>query len=244
MKRTKVVDALKSTDFGKEINVKGWVRTHRSSKAVDFIALNDGSTIKNIQVVVDPTKFDAQTLKDITTGACISAVGTLVESQGAGQTVEVQCTELKIYGLCGSDYPMQKKGQTFEYMRQYGHLRLRTNTFGAVMRIRHNMAMAIHTYFHEHGFCYFHTPLITASDCEGAGQMFQVTTMNLYDLKKDEDGKINYDGDFFGKQTSLTVSGQLEGELGATALGAIYTFGPTFRAENSNTPRHLAEFWI
>ena len=244
MKRTKVVDALKSTDFGKEINVKGWVRTHRSSKAVDFIALNDGSTIKNIQVVVDPAKFDAQMLKNITTGACISAVGTLVESQGAGQTVEIQCEQLEVYGLCGSDYPMQKKGQTFEYMRQYGHLRLRTNTFGAVMRIRHNMAMAIHTYFHEHGFFYFHTPLITASDCEGAGQMFQVTTMNLYDLKKDEDGKINYDNDFFGKQTSLTVSGQLEGELGATVLGSIYTFGPTFRAENSNTPRHLAEFWM
>ena len=244
MKRTKVVDALKSTDFGKEINVKGWVRTHRSSKAVDFIALNDGSTIKNIQVVVDPAKFDAQMLKNITTGACISAVGILVESQGAGQTVEIQCEQLEVYGLCGSDYPMQKKGQTFEYMRQYGHLRLRTNTFGAVMRIRHNMAMAIHTYFHEHGFFYFHTPLITASDCEGAGQMFQVTTMNLYDLKKDEDGKINYDNDFFGKQTSLTVSGQLEGELGATALGSIYTFGPTFRAENSNTPRHLAEFWM
>ena len=244
MKRTKVVDALKSTDFGKEINVKGWVRTHRSGKAVDFIALNDGSTIKNIQVVVDPAKFDAQMLKNITTGACISAVGTLVESQGAGQTVEIQCEQLEVYGLCGSDYPMQKKGQTFEYMRQYGHLRLRTNTFGAVMRIRHNMAMAIHTYFHEHGFFYFHTPLITASDCEGAGQMFQVTTMNLYDLKKDEDGKINYDNDFFGKQTSLTVSGQLEGELGATALGSIYTFGPTFRAENSNTPRHLAEFWM
>ncbi len=244
MKRTKVVDALKSTDFGKEINVKGWVRTHRSSKAVDFIALNDGSTIKNIQVVVAPAKFDAQMLKNITTGACISAVGTLVESQGAGQTVEIQCEQLEVYGLCGSDYPMQKKGQTFEYMRQYGHLRLRTNTFGAVMRIRHNMAMAIHTYFHEHGFFYFHTPLITASDCEGAGQMFQVTTMNLYDLKKDEDGKINYDNDFFGKQTSLTVSGQLEGELGATALGSIYTFGPTFRAENSNTPRHLAEFWM
>ena len=244
MKRTKVVDALKSTDFGKEINVKGWVRTHRSSKAVDFIALNDGSTIKNIQVVVDPAKFDAQMLKNITTGACISAVGTLVESQGAGQTVEIQCEQLEVYGLCGSDYPMQKKGQTFEYMRQYGHLRLRTNTFGAVMRIRHNMAMAIHTYFHEHGFFYFHTPLITASDCEGAGQMFQVTTMNLYDLKKDEDGKINYDNDFFGKQTSLTVSGQLEGELGATALGSIYTFGPTFRAENSNTPRHLAECWL
>ena len=244
MKRTKVVDALKSTDFGKEINVKGWVRTHRSSKAVDFIALNDGSTIKNIQVVVDPAKFDAQMLKNITTGACISAVGTLVESQGAGQTVEIQCEQLEVYGLCGSDYPMQKKGQTFEYMRQYGHLRLRTNTFGAVMRIRHSMAMTIHTYFHEHGFFYFHTPLITASDCEGAGQMFQVTTMNLYDLKKDEDGKINYDNDFFGKQTSLTVSGQLEGELGATALGSIYTFGPTFRAENSNTPRHLAEFWM
>ena len=244
MKRTKVVDALKSTDFGKEINVKGWVRTHRSSKAVDFIALNDGSTIKNIQVVVAPSKFDAQVLKNITTGACISATGVLVESQGAGQTVEVQCEALEIYGLCGSDYPMQKKGQSFEYMRQYGHLRLRTNTFGAVMRIRHNMAMAIHTYFHEHGFFYFHTPLITASDCEGAGQMFQVTTMNLYDLKKDQDGKINYDNDFFGKQTSLTVSGQLEGELGATALGAIYTFGPTFRAENSNTPRHLAEFWM
>ena len=244
MKRTKVVDALKSTDFGKEINVKGWVRTHRSSKAVDFIALNDGSTIKNIQVVVDPAKFDAQMLKNITTGACISAVGTLVESQGAGQTVEIQCEQLEVYGLCGSDYPMQKKGQTFEYMRQYGHLRLRTNTFGAVMRIRHNMAMAIHTYFHEHGFFYFHTPLITASDCEGAGQMFQVTTMNLYDLKKDGDGKINYDNDFFGKQTSLTVSGQLEGEIGATALGSIYTFGPTFRAENSNTPRHLAEFWM
>ena len=244
MKRTKVVDALKSTDFGKEINVKGWVRTHRSSKAVDFIALNDGSTIKNIQVVVDPAKFDAQMLKNITTGACISAVGTLVESQGAGQTVEIQCEQLEVYGLCGSDYPMQKKGQTFEYMRQYGHLRLRTNTFGAVMRIRHNMAMAIHTYFHEHGFFYFHTPLITASDCEGAGQMFQVTTMNLYDLKKDEDGKINYDNDFIGKQPSLTESGQLEGELGATALGSIYTFGPTFRAENSNTPRHLAEFWM
>jgi asparaginyl-tRNA synthetase len=244
MKRTKVVDVLKSKDFGSTVNVKGWVRTHRSSKAVDFIALNDGSTIKNVQIVVDPNKFDAEMLKQITTGACISAVGELVESQGAGQSVEIQCAELEIYGLCGSDYPMQKKGQSFEYMRQYAHMRLRTNTFGAVMRIRHNMAMAIHTYFHEHGFFYFNTPLITASDCEGAGQMFQVTTKNLYDLKKDEEGKIIYDDDFFGKQTSLTVSGQLEGELGATALGAIYTFGPTFRAENSNTPRHLAEFWM
>ena len=244
IKRTKVVDALKRTDFGQTVCVKGWVRTHRSSKAVDFIALNDGSTINNIQIVVDPTKVDAEMLKQITTGACICAVGTLVESQGKGQTSEIQCESLEIYGLCGNDYPMQKKGQSFEYMRQYAHLRLRTNTFGAVMRIRHNMAMAIHTYFHEHGYFYFNSPLITASDCEGAGQMFQVTTKNLYNLKKTEDGKIDYSDDFFGKQTSLTVSGQLEGELGATALGAIYTFGPTFRAENSNTPRHLSEFWM
>lgn len=244
MKRTKVVDVLKLNDFGTEVNVKGWVRTHRSSKAVDFIALNDGSTIKNVQIVVDPTKIDENTLKQVTTGACISVVGELVESQGAGQSVEIQCRSLEVYGTCGSDYPMQKKGQSFEAMRKNAHLRLRTNTFGAVMRIRHNMAIAIHKYFHEHGFFYFHSPLITASDCEGAGQMFQVTTKNLYDLKKDEQGKIIYDDDFFGQPTSLTVSGQLEGELGATALGAIYTFGPTFRAENSNTPRHLAEFWM
>ena len=244
MKRIKIIDVLKSTEYGKEVCVKGWVRTHRSSKAVDFIALNDGSTINNVQIVVDPTKFDEQLLKDITTGACICAEGTLVESQGAGQSSEIQATNLLVYGLCGNDYPMQKKGQSFEAMRKNAHMRLRTNTFGAVMRIRHNMAMAIHTYFHEHGFYYFHTPLITASDCEGAGNMFQVTTKNLYDLKKDEQGKIIYDDDFFGQPTSLTVSGQLEGELGATALGAIYTFGPTFRAENSNTPRHLAEFWM
>lgn len=244
MKRTKVVDVLKSTDFGKEVVVKGWVRTHRSSKAVDFIALNDGSTIKNIQIVVDPSKVNADTLKSITTGACLCVTGTLVESQGKGQSVEIQCKDIEVYGLCGSDYPMQKKGQSFEYMRQHAHLRLRTNTFGAVMRIRHNMAIAIHQYFHEHGFFYFHTPLITASDAEGAGEMFQVTTQNLNDLKKGEDGKVCYEDDFFGKMTSLTVSGQLEGELGATALGQIYTFGPTFRAENSNTPRHLAEFWM
>lgn len=244
IKKTKVADVLQRTDFGTIVNVRGWVRTHRSSKSVDFIALNDGSTIKNVQVVVDPSNFDENMLKQITTGACISVNGELVESQGAGQSVEIQCREIEIYGLCGSDYPMQKKGQSFEYMRQYAHMRLRTNTFGAVMRIRHNMAIAIHKYFHDNGFFYFHTPLITASDCEGAGQMFQVTTKNLYDLKKDESGKITYDDDFFGKQTSLTVSGQLEGELGATALGAIYTFGPTFRAENSNTPRHLAEFWM
>ncbi|PMC23307.1 asparagine--tRNA ligase [Hoylesella buccalis] len=244
MKRTKVVDVLKSTDFGKDVVVKGWVRTHRSSKAVDFIALNDGSTIKNIQIVVDPSKINADTLKSITTGACLCVTGTLVESQGKGQSVEIQCKDIEVYGLCGSDYPMQKKGQSFEYMRQHAHMRLRTNTFGAVMRIRHNMAFAIHQYFHEHGFFYFHTPLITASDAEGAGEMFQVTTQNLNDLKKGEDGKVCYEDDFFGKMTSLTVSGQLEGELGATALGQIYTFGPTFRAENSNTPRHLAEFWM
>ena len=243
-RRTKIVDVLQRTDFGSEVNVKGWVRTHRSSKVVDFIALNDGSTINNVQVVVDPTKFGTELLKQITTGACVSATGKLVESQGQGQNSEIQCTELQLLGGCGSDYPMQKKGQTFEYMRQHAHLRLRTNTFGAVMRIRHNMAFAIHQYFHEHGFFYFHTPIITASDAEGAGEMFQVTTKNLNDLKKDEDGKVNYNDDFFGKMTSLTVSGQLEGELGATALGQIYTFGPTFRAENSNTPRHLAEFWM
>ena len=244
IRRTKIADALSSTHFCTDINVKGWVRTHRSSKVVDFIALNDGSTINNIQIVVDPTKFADELLKQITTGACIGVTGKLVESQGQGQTSEIQCEDIVVYGGCGSDYPMQKKGQSFEYMRQHAHLRLRTNTFGAVMRIRHNMAIAIHQYFHEHGFFYFHTPLITASDAEGAGEMFQVTTKNLYDLKKDEEGKIIYTDDFFGKMTSLTVSGQLEGELGATALGQIYTFGPTFRAENSNTPRHLAEFWM
>lgn len=244
MKRTKIVDLLKRTDFGSDVCVKGWVRTRRGSKSVNFIALNDGSTIKNVQVVADVEKFDPEVLKLITTGACLSVEGNLVESQGAGQSVEIQATKIDVLGTCGADYPMQKKGQSFEYMRQHAHMRLRTNTFGAVFRIRHNMAIAIHKYFHDHGFFYFNTPIITASDCEGAGQMFQVTTKNLYDLKKDKDGKIDYSDDFFGKTTSLTVSGQLEGELGATALGAIYTFGPTFRAENSNTPRHLAEFWM
>ena len=244
MKRIKIIDLLQRTDFGTEVTVMGWVRTKRGSKAVNFIALNDGSTIKNVQVVADVEKFDPEMMKLITTGACLSVTGTMVESIGSGQAVEIQATDIKVYGECAADYPMQKKGQTFEYMRQHAHMRLRTNTFGAVMRIRHNMAMAIHTYFHQHGYFYFHTPIITASDCEGAGQMFQVTTKNLYDLKKDENGSIIYDDDFFGKQASLTVSGQLEGELGATALGQIYTFGPTFRAENSNTPRHLAEFWM
>ncbi len=242
--RTKIIDLLQREDHGAAVNVKGWVRTHRASKTVHFVALNDGSTINNVQVVADADKFGEELLKQITTGACLSVNGTLVQSVGSGQSVEVQATDIEVLGLCGSDYPMQKKGQTMEYMRQHAHMRLRTNTFGAVFRIRHHMAMAIHQYFHEHGFFYFHTPIITGSDCEGAGQMFQVTTKNLYDLKKDEDGKIDYSDDFFGKTTSLTVSGQLEGELAATALGAIYTFGPTFRAENSNTPRHLAEFWM
>ncbi|MBQ2120925.1 MAG: asparagine--tRNA ligase, partial [Bacteroidaceae bacterium] len=188
MKRTKIVDLLSSTEYGKEVCVKGWVRTRRGSKAVNFIALNDGSTIKNIQVVADVEKFDEELLKQITTGACLSVNGTLVESEGAGQSSEIQANEIEVLGTCGADYPMQKKGQTFEYMRQHAHMRLRTNTFGAVFRIRHNMAMAVHQFFHERGFFYFHTPIITASDCEGAGQMFQVTTKNLYDLKKDEEG--------------------------------------------------------
>ena len=242
--RTKIVDLLKRRDFGAMVNVKGWVRTRRGSKQVNFIALNDGSTINNVQIVVDLANFDEELLKQITTGACISVNGELVESVGAGQAAEIQAREMVVLGTCDNTYPLQKKGHSMEFLREIAHLRPRTNTFGAVFRIRHNMAIAIHKFFHDRGFFYFHTPLITASDCEGAGQMFQVTTMNLYDLKKDENGSIIYDNDFFGKQASLTVSGQLEGELAATALGAIYTFGPTFRAENSNTPRHLAEFWM
>ncbi|MBO7559076.1 MAG: asparagine--tRNA ligase [Bacteroidaceae bacterium] len=244
IRRTKIVDVLKREDYGTIVNVKGWVRSKRSSKSVNFIALNDGSIIKNVQIVADVEKFDEELFKLITTGACLSVNGELVKSPGEGQASEIQATEIEVLGTCPSDYPMQKKGQSFEFMRQHAHLRLRTNTFGAVFRIRHNMAIAIHKFFHDRGFFYFHSPIITASDCEGAGQMFQVTTKNLYDLKKDENGSIIYDDDFFGKSTSLTVSGQLEGELGATALGQIYTFGPTFRAENSNTPRHLAEFWM
>ena len=244
IKRTRISDLLKSKEYGAEVNVRGWVRTRRSSKQVAFVALNDGSTINNVQVVIDADKFDEEIVKQFTTGACLSVNGLLVESIGGGQSVEIQATEIELLGACDSTYPLQKKGQTMEFMRTVAHLRPRTNTFGAVFRIRHNMAYAIHKFFHDKGFYYFHTPIITASDCEGAGQMFQVTTMNLYDLKKDEEGSIKYDSDFFGKQASLTVSGQLEGELAATALGAIYTFGPTFRAENSNTPRHLAEFWM
>ena len=243
--RTVIVEALKRRDFGAQVNIKGWVRTRRGNKNVSFIALNDGSTIHNIQVVVDIAKFDEELLKQVTTGACISVVGVLTESMGQGQAVEVQAEAIEVYGTADPEtYPLQKKGHTLEFLRDIAHLRPRTNTFGAVFRMRHQMSMAIHTFYHERGFCYFHTPIITGSDCEGAGQMFQVTTMDLKHLKETDCGCIDYSEDFFAKPTSLTVSGQLEGELGALALGSIYTFGPTFRAENSNTPRHLAEFWM
>ena len=245
MKRIRIADLFTQKPIGEVVNVKGWVRTKRGNKQVAFIALNDGTTIKNIQVVADLANFDEEQMRLVTTGACLSVVGELVASQGGGQDIEIQCKEFEVYGTADPmTYPLQKKGHSMEYLREIAHLRPRTNTFGAVFRIRHHMAMAIHRFFHERGFFYFHTPLITASDCEGAGQMFQVTTMNLYDLKKDENGSIIYDNDFFGRQASLTVSGQLEAELAAMALGAVYTFGPTFRAENSNTPRHLAEFWM
>ena len=244
VKRTKVKDLLR-TEPGVEVLAKGWVRTKRGNKNVSFIALNDGSTINNIQIVADVAAFDDELMKKITTGACIAAYGKLVESQGSGQAVEIQAKELVLYGEADPNtYPLQKKGHSMEFLRSIAHLRPRTNTFGAVLRIRHAMAFAIHKYFNDRGFVYLHTPLITASDCEGAGEMFQVTTMDLNNLPKKEDGSIDFGQDFFGKQTSLTVSGQLEGELGAMALGEIYTFGPTFRAENSNTPRHLAEFWM
>ena len=228
-----------------DIVVKGWVRTKRGNKNVAFIALNDGSTINNIQVVCDLQKFDESLMKQITTGACLCVKGDLVPSMGSGQAVEVQAREIEVYGTADVEsYPLQKKGHSMEFLREIAHLRPRTNTFGAVLRIRHAMAFAIHKFFNDKGFFYLHTPLITASDCEGAGEMFQVTTLDLDNLPRTEDGVIDYSQDFFGRQTSLTVSGQLEGELGATALGCIYTFGPTFRAENSNTPRHLAEFWM
>ncbi|MDO5772313.1 MAG: asparagine--tRNA ligase [Bacteroidales bacterium] len=246
IKRTKIVDIFDPALIGQKVCVKGWVRTRRGNKNVQFVALNDGSTIKNIQIVVDLAKFSEEELKPITTGSSIHVEGMLVASQGKGQTSEIQAETIEIYGTADSEaYPLQKKGHTLEFLREKAHLRPRTNTFGAVLRVRSALAFAIHRFFQERGFFYLHTPLITASDCEGAGAMFQVTTLDLNNLPKDEEtGKIDYSQDFFGKQTSLTVSGQLEGELGATALGAIYTFGPTFRAENSNTPRHLAEFWM
>lgn len=246
--RRKTVKELLS-DSGKyagtEVDVKGWVRTRRGNKNVQFVALNDGSTINNLQIVFDLSKFSDEDLKPVTTGSSIHVQGLLVESQGKGQTVEVQAEELEIYGTADpAEYPLQKKGHSLEFLREIAHLRPRTNTFGAVLRIRHALAFAIHKFFNDKGFYYFHTPLITESDCEGAGAMFQVTTLPLEDLPRTEDGSVDYSQDFFGAPTSLTVSGQLEGELGATALGCIYTFGPTFRAENSNTPRHLSEFWM
>jgi asparaginyl-tRNA synthetase len=245
MKRTKIVDILNTADFNRQICVKGWVRTRRGNKNIAFIALNDGSTIHSIQVVVEIAQFGEDFLKPITTGACICVTGLLVESQGQGQTCEIQAAEIEIYGTADpAVYPLQKKGHSLEFLREIAYLRPRTNTFGAIFRIRHHLAFAIHEYFNKQGFFYFHTPLITGSDAEGAGSMFQVTTLDVSNPPKTEDGKVDYSQDFFGHATNLTVSGQLEGELGAMALGGIYTFGPTFRAENSNTPRHLAEFWM
>ena len=243
--RLRIKELLRGELVGQSVCIKGWVRTKRGNKAVSFIALNDGSTIHNIQIVADNDKFEASLLSKITTGASLSIVGELVASQGKGQSVEIQASEIEVLGTSDPEtYPLQKKGHSLEFLREIAHLRPRTNTFGAIYRMRHEMSMAIHTYFHERGFYYFHAPLITASDCEGAGQMFQVTTLPLNDLPRTEDGSIDHSQDFFGKPTALTVSGQLEGELAAMSMGAIYTFGPTFRAENSNTPRHLAEFWM
>jgi len=245
MKRKRVKELLANQATGEKVLVKGWVRTKREIKNVAFVALNDGSTINNIQIVIDLSAFEADLLKDITTGASIGVTGTLEPSQGKGQSVEILATELTLYGKCDPDsYPLQKKGHSMEFLREIAHLRFRTNTFGAVMRIRHAMAFGIHKYYNDRGFFYLHTPIITGSDAEGAGEMFHVTTFDLNDPPRTKDGAIDYDADFFGKPANLTVSGQLEGELGALALGEIYTFGPTFRAENSNTPRHLAEFWM
>lgn len=244
IRRTKISD-LSQCEFGSQVSVKGWVRTRRGNKQVNFIALNDGSTINNIQVVADIAKFGEECLKPITTGACIHVIGQYVKSEGKGQSGEIQADKIEIYGAADpQEYPLQKKGHTLEFLREIAHLRPRTNTFGAIFRMRHHMSYAVHKYFNDHGFYYLHTPIITASDAEGAGSMFQATTLDFNNVPRTEDGKIDYSQDFFGRQTNLTVSGQLEGELGAMSLGAVYTFGPTFRAENSNTPRHLAEFWM
>ncbi len=241
----RISEILASTEVNRAVTVKGWVRSKRGNKSVAFIALNDGSCQGNIQVVVDFAKIDEELLKPITTGACIRVDGELVASLGQGQGVEVQASSIELYGAADPEsYPLQKKGHSLEFLREIAHIRPRTNTFGAVLRIRHAMAFAIHQYFNGKGFYYLHTPIITGSDCEGAGQMFNVTTFDISNPPRTEDGKVNYAEDFFGKSCNLTVSGQLEGELGAMAMGQIYTFGPTFRAENSNTPRHLAEFWM
>ena len=245
MKSLRIAELLQSPATDAEVVVKGWVRTKRGNKNVAFIALNDGSCVANMQVVVDLAKFDEELLRKVTTGACLCVDGRLVASCGAGQGVEVQAEKIEIYGTADPEtYPLQKKGHSLEFLRDIAYLRPRTNTFGAIFRIRHAMAYAIHKYFNDKGFYYLHTPLITASDCEGAGAMFQVTTLDLNNLPKTEEGAVDYSQDFFGRPCSLTVSGQLEGELGALSLGQIYTFGPTFRAENSNTPRHLSEFWM
>ena len=236
---------MSTSPSDQNVCVKGWVRTRRGNKNVVFIAVNDGSTIHNIQVVADPNAFDENLIKRIQTGCSVSIQGKLVPSQGSGQPVEVQASEIHIYGEADPEtYPLQKKGHSLEFLREIAHLRPRTNTFGAVFRVRHAMSFAIHQYFNDRGFYYLHTPIITGSDAEGAGAMFRVTTLDASTPPKKEDGTIDYDQDFFGRETNLTVSGQLEGELGALALGLIYTFGPTFRAENSNTARHLAEFWM
>lgn len=243
-KREKISKLLKS-EAGTEIVVKGWVRTKRGNKNISFVALNDGSTVNNIQIVFDMTRFTEEQLKPVTTGSCISVLGNLTASPGGGQAVEILAKELYVYGTADPEtYPLQKKGHSMEFLREIGHLRPRTNTFGCIFRIRHAMSFAIHKFFNDKGFFNLHTPIITASDAEGAGAMFQVTTLDLNNIPRNPEGKIDYTADFFGRSSNLTVSGQLEGELGAMALGEIYTFGPTFRAENSNTPRHLAEFWM
>jgi len=245
MKRTEIKEILKRTDFGTEVKVMGWVRTKRASKNVAFIAMNDGSTIKNVQIVVEMNADFEKILENIHTGAALSINGKLVESMGSGQKVEVHADEIEVLGEADpNEYPLQPKKHSLEFLREKAHLRFRTNTFSAISRIRHAMIFAVHKFFNDRGFYNIHTPIITGSDAEGAGEMFQVTTMNLNDLPKDEDGNLNFKEDFFGKAANLTVSGQLEAELAALALGKVYTFGPTFRAENSNTTRHLAEFWM
>jgi asparaginyl-tRNA synthetase len=250
LRKTSVQELLRSTDLDREVLLKGWVRTRRGNKYVHFISVNDGSTIHNIQVVADAEKFSDESLKEITTGSSVAVRGKLVASQGKGQAVEVQAAEIEVYGSSDPEtYPLQKrgadqKGISLEELRKIAHMRPRTNTFGAVLRIRHAMSFAIHQYFNANGYFYVHTPIITGSDAEGAGQMFRVTTLPDVNPPLNEAGHIDYKQDFFGKPTNLTVSGQLEGELAAMALGKVYTFGPTFRAENSNTARHLAEFWM
>ena len=245
VRRTKIKAVLAEGKAGDELCVKGWVRTKRGSKNVAFVALNDGSTINNLQVVLDVASFDEDLLRRITTGASITAVGKLEASQGAGQSTELLATAVEILGDADPEkYPLQPKKHSMEFLREIAHLRPRTNTFGAILRIRHAMAYALHTFFHEKGFFYLHSPILTASDAEGAGETFKVTTLDLDNVPKNEEGQVDYKQDFFEKETNLTVSGQLEGELAALAVSEIYTFGPTFRAENSNTTRHLAEFWM